>query len=47
VAFSKIKAAFEVLSDPQKRAVYDTWAKELEFRYVRGVAARASSSIPC
>ncbi len=43
VAFGRIQAAFQVLSDPQKRAVYDTWARELQFRYVRGVAAKVSS----
>ncbi len=26
------QAAFEVLIDPKQRAVYDTWAKELQFR---------------
>ena len=25
----------QVLGDPKKRGVYDTWAKELQFRYVR------------
>jgi hypothetical protein len=29
-----------VLSDPKKRSVYDAWAKELQFRYVQGVAAK-------
>jgi DnaJ family protein A protein 2 len=33
VAFAKLQAAFEVLSDPDKRQVYDKWAKELEFRW--------------
>ena len=40
VAFGRIQAAFQVLSDPQKRTVYDTWARELQFRYVRGIAAK-------
>ncbi|KAK9810351.1 hypothetical protein WJX72_009272 [[Myrmecia] bisecta] len=38
--FSKIRQAFEVLSDPRRRAVYDEWAKELQFRYVPGVAPK-------
>ena len=33
-AFARLQAAFEVLSDPRKRGVYDTWAKELQFRCV-------------
>lgn len=33
--FGKIQHSYEVLSDPKRRNVYDTWAKELEFRYVR------------
>lgn len=28
-----MRAAFEVLSDPPKRQVYDTWAKQLQFRW--------------
>ena len=39
--FGRLQRSFEILSDPKKRAVYDTWAKELQFRYVRGVAAKA------
>lgn len=35
MAFSKVQHAYEVLSDSKRRKVYDTWAKELEFRYVR------------
>ncbi len=34
--FSRIQQAFEVLSDPQQREVYDQWARNLQFRYVRG-----------
>ena len=34
---SKIQHAYEVLSDPHRRKVYDTWARELEFRYVKAV----------
>lgn len=33
--FARIQHAYEVLSDPKRRQVYDTWAKELQFRYVR------------
>lgn len=40
--FRAIQDAFDVLSDASKRAVYDAWAKELHFRYVQGVAAKAS-----
>ena len=38
--FGRLQRSFEILSDPKKRAVYDMWAKELQFRYVRGVAAK-------
>ncbi len=40
--FRAIQDAFDVVSDASKRAVYDAWAKELQFRYVQGVAAKAS-----
>jgi curved DNA-binding protein CbpA len=39
-AFNQLQNAFLVLSDPRKRAVYDAWAKELQFRYIQGVAAK-------
>ena len=39
-AFTQLQDAFLVLSDPRKRSVYDAWAKELQFRYVQGVAAK-------
>lgn len=49
--FAALQDAFAVLSDPSRRAVYDTWAKDLQFRYVQGVAAKASCSMiatePC
>ncbi len=38
--FAKVQAAFETLSDLKRRAVYDEWAKELEFRYVPGVSRK-------
>lgn len=41
--FSRVQAAFETLSDPRKRAVYDEWAKELQFRYVPGVTRKVQS----
>lgn len=39
--FSKLQLAYETLSDPRKRQVYDTWAKELQFRYVRTAGSAA------
>jgi DnaJ-class molecular chaperone len=33
--FGRIQHAYEVLGDAKRRAVYDSWAKELQFRYVR------------
>ncbi|KAL4457675.1 hypothetical protein ABPG75_012540 [Micractinium tetrahymenae] len=38
VAFGRLQAAFDVVGDAQKRQVYDTWAKDLQFRYVRTAA---------
>ena len=58
-AFAQVQQAFEVLSDPRKREVYDTWAKEVQFRYVRGTSAQvghglsslavpsSAESVPC
>ena len=39
-AFAAVQKAYGVLSDPARRAVYDTWAKDLEWRYIKGVAPR-------
>ena len=39
--FSLLQHAYEVLSDPHRRKVYDTWAKELEFRYVKYTSSAA------
>ena len=41
--FARIQAAFETLSNPQRRAVYDDWAKEVQFRYVPGVTPKVCS----
>ena len=41
-AFARVRIAFEVLSNPSKRAVYDNWAKEVQFRYVPGVTPKVS-----
>eukprot|EP00958_Prasinococcus_capsulatus_P015003 scaffold1590_cov417-Prasinococcus_capsulatus_cf.AAC.8 len=38
--FARVQKAFSVLSDPAQRDVYDTWAKNMEFRYVKGIAPR-------
>ena len=46
-AFARIRTAFEVLSNPDKRAVYDNWAKEVQFRYVPGVTPKACSLLHC
>ena len=43
--FGRLQQAFEVLSDPQQRDVYDTWAKEVQFRYVRGTSAQVGRAI--
>ena len=32
--FAKVQDAFATLADPKKRLVYDTWARELRFRYI-------------
>lgn len=39
--FSIIQHSYEVLSDPKRRDVYNTWAKELKFRYVRTTGSQA------
>lgn len=45
--FHAIRLAFETLSDPKRRAVYDQWAKELQFRYVPGVANKVGKETMC
>eukprot|EP00887_Chlorella_sp_A99_P002814 scaffold6.g2814.t1 len=45
VVFARLQLAYETLSDPRKRQVYDTWAKELQFRYVRTGAAGAGAGL--
>lgn len=44
-SFAAVQNAFDVLSDPKKRLVYDTWAKELEYRYVRGVTPKVMAPV--
>jgi curved DNA-binding protein CbpA/HSP20 family molecular chaperone IbpA len=38
--FAKVKKAYDVLGDPDRRKVYDEWQRNVEFRHVRGVASR-------
>jgi len=45
VEFTQLQHAFEVLSDPRQREVYDTWAKEVQFRYVRGNSSQVSYGV--
>lgn len=42
--FSEIRHAYEVLTDSTRRSVYDRWAKELEFRYVRHNTSAATTA---
>lgn len=35
-SFAQLREAFEVLTDPQRRKVYDRWASEVDYRYVHG-----------
>lgn len=46
VAFGRLQAAFDVLGNAQKRQVYDTWAKELEFRSV-SAQRQVLQRLPC
>eukprot|EP00854_Cymbomonas_tetramitiformis_P030415 gene30415-38020_t len=41
VKFATLQKAFDTLSDPQAREAYDNWAKELRYRYIPGVTAKA------
>lgn len=45
VDFTQLQHAFEVLSDPRQREVYDTWAKEVQFRYIRGNSSQVSYGV--
>jgi len=45
VEFAQVQHAFEVLSDPRQREVYDTWAKEVQFRYVRSNPSQVSYGV--
>ena len=38
--FARVKKAYDVLGDPDRRKVYDEWQRNVEFRHVRGVASR-------
>ena len=38
--FAEVKRAYETLGNEERRRVYDTWQKSVEFRHVRGVASR-------
>jgi len=38
--FAQVKRAYDVLGDEERRKVYDTWQKHVEFRHVKGVAGR-------
>ena len=40
-AFAAVRAAFETLGDPARRAAYDALAAEHAFRYIPGVTSRA------
>lgn len=44
-AFAALQHAFEVLINPKRRAVYDTWATQLQYRSVRSVAQQAVRSV--
>jgi len=39
--FGQVRKAWETLSDPQARETYDTWMKELKYRFIPGVTPRA------
>jgi len=39
--FARLREAFTVLGDPEARAAYDAWGKELRWRHLPGVAPRA------
>lgn len=43
--FSQLQQAFEVLSDPRQREVYDAWARQTQFRYVQGAASQVRMHI--
>ena len=39
-SFARLRHAFDVLIDPPRRAVYDRWAGDVQYRYIPGVTRR-------
>ena len=43
-SFARVQNAFETLSTQAGRAVYDEWAREVQYRYVRKHSQQAGRS---